>query len=502
MDLRKFINLTEGLLTESRGLVGRKAGDEFTNKDGLKLYFEEITFFPDGGGQFDDQEELLSVITTVEDEINDVIRWTNKPTARSKGFGVAKFVKRDEETGEELESVYYGKYFDKINPNFMENNFPNTVDGYSLNTGSAKKTKSGLMVQDILTSFENLTPRDIVNQVAAKFGDPHPITSAAYSVAAGQDLPIYIPANGINFTGFRDYFAEILQPLMLVSGNTGNRTGNAEEAEKIFFGKNGFETATISFSTGKNTGLYDSLLTNRDGKVIKISSKAGAGATASVSNLYDAIVEIKKAAPKLAEKYEDTIEICEIAKDAGQHGAPIELAKKFGLISSAEAESIYALRKSSSTKLTTKLQKMLAAWTVKDKEKSTAYYTLLASLAKAVEDYVNVYTKFSEEAADILNNSALIQVYSDIRLSGDQIIINTFDIKYPASTITNVLFSASKTYYSTGIKGNFTFKIDRKGSKTTQNISAPVPDDLETRVNVRPKGTKTSPEQSGPRKRR
>jgi len=468
--LRALLNLVNtNTLTEAMGLANRRPGEEFINPAGDIIVFQDVVFYPEGGGQYETQAELLDAIRQVEIENKNVkIEWTNTPTRGTLGFGVATFTDKNEKN---LRLV--GRYFGKINHIFQANNFPNKVPGdYSLNRATSIKTRAGLMPQDVLTDFIGLTPDEIVNQVVDKFGPDHPLTSVTYAVANGQSFPIYIDKGDLEFTAFRDYFCEILQPLILVSGNQSNYSGNAKEAEKLFFRDNGFTTCKITFNTGKNTGLYDSILTNTDGKEIRLSTKNIVGsAAASAKNLLEAINELKKSNPTLIKKYSDTVEICETISNFGQHGAPVELAKKFGIITSAEGDAIYNFRASGDIgELNQKLRKILDAKTARTKTESRVveYYALLSEIAVEVEQYVNANTNFSQEAADILNNSAIIQMYSNVEENAGRFILYPFKTVYPSNIVSRVMFSSNKSYFATGIKGNFTFILK---TQTGANIS-------------------------------
>lgn len=65
----------------------------------------------------------------------------------------------------------------------------------------------------------------------------------------------------------------------------------------------------------------------------------------------------------------------------------------------------------------------------------------------------------------ILNNAALVQMYTDTKVSGDMITITKLTAVCPSQTITGVLLDASKVYYSTGGNGNYTFTILKNGAK-------------------------------------
>jgi hypothetical protein len=62
--------------------------------------------------------------------------------------------------------------------------------------------------------------------------------------------------------------------------------------------------------------------------------------------------------------------------------------------------------------------------------------------------------------------------------------LQEFNTVYPGESIKGVYLSAGKTYYSTGIKGNYTFKID-KGSGAPK-------DDEQTATTARPKREKNA----------
>ena len=58
-----------------------------------------------------------------------------------------------------------------------------------------------------------------------------------------------------------------------------------------------------------------------------------------------------------------------------------------------------------------------------------------------------------------------MQAYTESRLTNGNIILDSFVVKWPSQAVTDVLFRAAKTYYSTDIQGNYTFEIMRNGAK-------------------------------------
>jgi hypothetical protein len=262
-----------------------------------------------------------------------------------------------------------------------------------------------------------------------------------------------------------------LQPMALVMGK--RVKGNAKEAEQIFFMESGYSTATISFNPGVSGELYDSLLVNPEGKQIKVSSKAKDGANASVINILKSVKELGETAAgkKLLTKYADTISILEIINDGKHVDGPLNLAVLFKMITPAEKEQVKSLSRLGPEDdiigagiLSPKLEKMYEGRKAKDPTKIIPIEHMLSAIAYPVADYVNKNTDFGKAASEILNNSALVQMYTNTKVKGDMIILESFNAVYPSNVITGVIMKADKSYYSTGGKGNLVFKILKNGA--------------------------------------
>jgi hypothetical protein len=90
---------------------------------------------------------------------------------------------------------------------------------------------------------------------------------------------------------------------------------------------------------------------------------------------------------------------------------------------------------------------------------------MIAAIAYKVADYVNDNTNFSGAASEILNTSALVQMYTYVKEAGNDFEIS-FDAKWPSTAVTGVKLSAGKTYMSTAKGGgNMVFKILKGGAK-------------------------------------
>ena len=451
-------------LTESTGLANRKSGDVFRDSNGNEIVFNNIRFFPEQGGKLE-PAELDMVIKQVSDELSSDIQWLNSRSPRSGGFAVSSFNSPEGE-------LFFGRYLESIKPDFTGNYVPNQIGDYRFAGKAAAKIQSGLTPQDLLTDRIDLTVKDILQQLASKLGTDNVLYQVAYKLAMGEPLPMTFDApSDESFTGFRDYFCEILQPIAL---QRGQYTGNAGEAAEIFLGGT-FEGTLISFDDSKTAGLSDSIMTNSEGKSIKVSTKGGKGATASTKNLIDSVNELQETenGRKLIAKYEDTIEIMREIQKRGQAGAPLYLGVKYDIIDEDDARTIMSMKNDAPIRLdqvddldlSPALVKLAKGRGTDNPEKVNLYYHLIAAIAHKAADEVNEKTDFSKAAADILNNGALVQVYTKAKEGKGQWTLSEFNTVYPGDSIKGVYLSAGKTYYSTGIKGNYTFKIDKGQGK-------------------------------------
>jgi len=497
--MRDLLNILD--LMESKGLANRKPGDVFKGDNGkAEMYFRHIQFWPAGGGELD-QEDLVKAKDDVEDKLNTSIHWLNYMPNRG-GFGIATFDLPD--GGVQM----YGRYFQRIKPIDSENQWPNdSIPGFKLSTKAAAKTKAGMTPQDILTDQNGLDASGVIDQIAAKFGDSHPLTQVAEAVNNGQQFPISVDApEGMSFTAFRDYFCELLHPIALQRGTF---KGNAAEAEELFLGDCGYACCDINYGGSKTEGLSDSILIAEDGRKVKVSSKGAGGAEASVKNLLDSVEELQGTGSELIKKHKETIEILESVKKAGQKVAPVSLGVRFGIISSADAFLVADLNEMvykgvlthenilDSDYLSDNLKKLYEERGVRNPSKVNPFFHILAAIAHKVAEHVNNETDFSKAASEILNNAALVQVYTRATEENGKWTITAFDTVYPSTAVTGVLFSAQKGYYSTDIKGNFTFKI-LKGGASPKAYEDPPQDDIGAEVN-QPKeksDIKAAPKQS------
>ena len=460
-DMRDLLNLLDSILTESVGLANRRPGDRWASPGGDEIVFADLTFYPERG-QFDDEQDLQQALDQVSQQLGiqpQNLVWSNDSRG-ARAFGIAHF------TDAANQDYYIGRWFRKIDPIRSKNNFPNDLPGgFKLQTKAAKKEATGYKPSEVLTKLDNLTPRDIAQQIQQRFGADSDETRAVDIFMRTTNYPIMIPLGGMNFEAFTNYFCEMLQPMALVMGK--KTTGKASKAEDKFLTQGGYSTCRITFNEGVSGGLTDSELDNPAGQTMGISSKAKDGAKASARNLVEKIEEMEKDpdGSRLLRRYKKTVDVMRTVTEGSTPG-PLNTAVMAGIISPKEREQILGLRDMGegedpvgTGRLTKRLEQMYRERKSRDPGKTVPFFHIRAAVANKVASWVNENTDFSTVAAEILNWGAFIQVYTRASQAGDDIRLEPFDVIYPSEAVTGVLLSADKTFYSTQGKGNFTFKL-------------------------------------------
>ena len=216
------------------------------------------------------------------------------------------------------------------------------------------------------------------------------------------------------------------------------------------------------------------MLVNPEGKQIKLSSKGKDGASASVTNLQKSVQELSvvPAGKKLLTKYKEEIDILDTIEKNGHFGAPLKLAVQYDMLTPEEATQVLSLRNKGpkdkivgTGQLSKRLEGMYEGRKAKDVGRIIPIEHMTAAIAYRVADHVNKNTNFGQAASNILNNAALVQMYTDTVDGKDTITLTKLTAVYPSQTVTGVLLDASKVYFSTGGKGNYTFTILKNGAK-------------------------------------
>jgi hypothetical protein len=473
-------------LQESVGLANRQPGTSFKNPAGDELFFQSVDFYPDGGGEYKDTDEMLAAVDLLSSKIGiqpTDIEWMNTSTAQSRAFGLAHFVDA------ENKDVYMGRYMQKISPIKVQNSFPNVglPGGYRLQTAVAQKEAAGYKPTDVLTKLDDLRPEEVAQQIVTKFGEDSD-EARAVAIFMAEDFPMNIPQGDMIYTAFTNYFCELLQPMALVMGKKLGNEADARKAESEFLSEGGFSSCTISYGATKTGGLTDSVLINSAGQTMGVSSKAEGGAKASAKNLKDKIVEMQRSpeGKQVLERHKEAVSVIETVTEGSTPG-PLNMGVIAGIITPEEKDQILAIKNVppgeevlGNGRLSDKLEDMYRGRKARDPSVVIPFFHIRAVIANMVAKYVNENTDFSEAAAEILNWGAFIQLNTTGSSANGEIKLNPFDTIYPSKAITSVQLSADKTFYSTGSKGNFVFKIGLNGG------TVPDDDTEVTKVDTKP----------------
>ena len=465
--MRDLINILDSI-TESRGLSGRVPGAVYKRGDAQddQIVFQNLTFYPKVG-QYATKEETEAAFDQVQRQVKHPIEKVNQASNSNRAFGIATF---DTAVG----TRYLAKFAKEIKPVFDSNKFFQTDDipgGFSQADARGSKEKAGYKPSDVLTDLKKQTPASILAQIGEKFTPDSSEYRAAETIMNSPTFPVSVDGTGIDFTGFRDYFCEMLQPCVLING--GQVKGNAGEAAALFMGRNGFAGCTVSFNANVSGNLYDSLLVSPEGRQIKLSSKGATGAKASSVNLLIALRELEAAGmPEFAQNYPEVVDILNTIDRGDHNSGPLNLAVQYGIITKDEITQVMSLKQSAGdpkfnidkTDLSDNLKQLYHDRTAENPSKVVPLNHLVASIAYKVCDEINLKTNFSDAASDILNHSAFVQMYTDATKSKDgQIIVKGFRTIWPGKLFSEVTLEAQKSYSSTSSSGGkLVFGINEK----------------------------------------
>jgi len=462
--MRDILNLLDNL-AESRGLSGRKPGAIYKrgNNPDDQIVFQNLTFYPKVG-QYATKEETQAVFDKVQKQLGHPIEMINQPSNSLKAFAIATF---DTYVG----TRYLAKFAQSIKPVHDANKFFQTDDipgGFSQADARGSKENVGYKPSQVLKNFKSQTPATIMAQIEAKFGADSDEYRAAEIITTTPSFPVSVPAGQMDFAGFRDYFCEMLQPIVLINGQPVG--GNAAEAAEKFLDGT-FSNCIVSFDDKPGGKLYDSLMINPAGKQIKLSSKGGVGAMASSVNLMRSVQELEAAGMnQFRDTYAEAIAILEVIDKGSHNSGPLELAVGLGIISDVEATQVMSLIDTAGdpnfdidkTKLSKNLKQIYKDRTAENPSKVVPLNHLVSSIAYKVCNEINMKTNFSEAAADILNHSAFVQMYTNAKKNKDQFVIEGFYTVWPSKLFTEVTLEAQKSYSSTSSSGGkLVFNINK-----------------------------------------
>lgn len=462
MRFNEFKLVEKNIVSESKGIFGREAGDKFVHHDGREYTIVQVVAFPDAQqGKFETPEELDAAIKSFEQEHNAKIEWVNQPRKDLLAFGVAQLDNNDGG------HVFWGKYLQNVIVDMMGVWSNKQIPaGWSLATKGAQKLQAGYDPQNLIKSEKIFTGADsIINTVAGNAPDTvrDVFTEALKNLAQGNKNIVF-PEMYAQQAAIRDYFGEIMQPVALMGGVIG---GQAEDARQKLADGAQWRDCKVMWPMSMNAALCDSFMIAPNGQEIGISSKGGAGAAASAKNLYDAVKKAEKEGnTELLESVKYTADIVRTIAENDQRNGPIEVGKLLGVENiddelNQEIEKYIREGKIDLEGMSPKAQKVIAPFNVKLETKGfNTGYALLSAASKTVAKIVNANPQFSKGAIALLNQSSIIQLYTNIGKKGNDAVLKDFRAVYPPNFQGTVVLEGGKNYYSSRIGGKMAFKID------------------------------------------
>jgi len=447
-------------LLEASGIYNRDPGQKFA-KNNHEISFVEVRSFPELG-KYESSEELENAVGQVQEELGDTpIQWTNREIG-NKAFGLAYF------TDENGNAVVFGRFFRQID-RVMTGRWANTdMLGWNLQTGAAKKMQTGLDPQSLIKTEAVFTSsQEVIDKVVANGLVDPVMVNGLTAVATGQPLPIIFEGSYSNMAAIRDYFGEIMQPLALQSGLIG---GEADGA-KVLINNQPWSACNIKWPMDPTHNLVDSYMISPEGIEIGISSKGGAGAKASAKNLHDAIQNaVDRGDNDFLASVQYARDVVTIIAENSQYQGPLKLAMALKMINIEDADYVLKLIKAQVNRPRNLSQNLIKWWNKGKSTKGNAIdktqpnYTagrhLLANIAQVVCDKINAKAKFGDQALKLMNQSSIIQVYTNVGKAGDDLKLTGFKSIYPPNFKGKIVLASDKQYNATrtGGKLSFTFK--------------------------------------------
>lgn len=460
------LGLNESMMLESRGLFARKAGDKFQDAEGKDYTFQGISTYP-RIGKFDDANTLQSEIQKVNATIPE-ITWINKPSSTNLSFGLAKF---DSEAG----SKVFGKFFQKIEePGSMLGKWQNNeVPGLNYRSSAAKKEQSGLKPQLLLKGRNRFESGSEMLGYLTSLPDLSDTIKQGLSMIGQGQLPVF-EGEAENLTSIRDNLGELIQVLCLTHNLI--EDDDVEKARnEVLLGAD-LSTCAIEFPDSQISGLTDSKLL-KNGAELGISSKGNKGANASIRNLTQALDRVPEFRLTIEQRYPLTVEVLDMVNDNNAIQGPLKLAVKLKLINPAQATEVVDLIKRKETN-----EAQLSGWAKSQldyyKGRQTVGWNygnwILASVAKQVGEKINQDKSFSDGCIAILNNSGMIQLYTDAVTKGNDVVVSEFRAVYPPEFSGRLFIDHGKNYFASGQKGKLVFGFSKpKDEESDDAIAAP-----------------------------
>lgn len=479
--LENLFEFHDNILSEGRGMPARKVGETWKDKEGNEITFNGTVLLPKEGA-YKDTETLSKAVQDYLSSNNiTLIKEVNRPLLSAM---VAIF------TAKEDRKIAWVKYFKSMSNGgfykWSEVEFTRDT-GFSRGTGQAAMEKIPIQPSDLIVDNSYRPVKQVVAVAlknAAALVEAGSLPQEVYEhlklvlTAAAGNKPSPVLKGGKRYAAsLNKYLGEILAPISLVTGWLS--TGDRESSEKSLLGKHKYSEMLIGYSQSKNEMLIDSNLvllksgSKKPEARVGVSSKAGAGASASVRTFADIVKKLQGTSEgnRLEKKYADMINVILLIAKKDWFEGPLEVARVLSVLSSKEIEMVknsknLNLAQFKKIKYSSDLMdivrefKGLTPWDIKKPEPGyNPVFHVISAIAKRVVRIINEDPNFDVLIRELLNKSSMVQINSNMTASGDDCQFVSFFVKYPPTFSGKIIADASKNYSASRIRGPISFKI-------------------------------------------
>lgn len=478
------------MLYRSRGMVARIPGCEYQDQFGNLYTFKKCITLPmDGRRKASSRDELKDTILSIaKEEKSDEIKFCGVDdknrlasivvfmTQQSTGLNFCfirniKEINENNGLGQWREKDFHKMtgLFRSSGKSFSENLLLKPKDI----VGDEKQRNISELEKEI---YKNIDVKVFLGKIPADCSEHLKLLVKA----AANNLPSPILINGAQHAAsYSKYLGEIIAPIAFV--NDWLLEGEKDLAKKLFEIKNK-ETSKISYYMSSTNYLVDSAISDEQGsRIVRISSKSGSGAATSFVAIFKMIEHYKKTNPgefeSFKSKYAVALQMLSWLETKGQIDSILELGFFYKIINEQVKDEIKFLienqislndiisKKYIISKETDDLTLNVGNKKISEQKIETAIpayspgYHALSSVAKLVTKKFNNDDFLGECIKEILFTNQVIQISSKIKTIGNDAQFESFYVKCPFTSSSNIQVDSYKNYFTTTVRGKLSFRI-------------------------------------------
>lgn len=444
------------IVTESRGVTARVAGDTYVNLSDKNdvLTIVDVSEIPTDKPAYDSVEELAHALEETIPANSKVVE-DNRKTKATRAALVATVINAQNQT------EYHVRYIQAIPAHGTHERWK-TIRGYQYSKGLERESVP-IKPADIITDENYRTASELATAIVAgvkqTVSDEQLIAvieNAVKAAIAGKTGPI--TGGAPYFHVLQKYASEYLGPLGVISGGfTGGDTAKMLQQLDI----DTLSGSRIKFPQNKQQELIDSIVQTPGGTEIQISSKISTnrGAASSLSGVAKLIDQT------IQQKYPVASSIIKTLAEKHQVDGPLTVALQLGIIDQQDVRALSTLDKSSKniadlgTENLRNITKNQGTRLTTPKQQASyrVFFHAMNAIVNLIIARLNRDETVVSALRDALNDNQYVQIVTKGRTAGNDIYLD-YRTKFPAAFAGKPqLFN--KNHASTGIKGRLGFKL-------------------------------------------